>query len=95
MKINLLILLFSCTIVQNLYSGPLRYVPQTLIQPNGDTVHCYASGDEYYHWLHDTLGYTITLNLKTKFWLYADKKGDELVPTDYIVGKCNPVKTKL
>ncbi|MEW5843529.1 MAG: hypothetical protein AB1775_09740 [Bacteroidota bacterium] len=77
------------------FCGPLRFAPQKLVQPNGDTVKCFASGDEYYHWLHDKDGYTITLNTVTKYWVYADKKGDDLVATNLIVGKSDPKKAKL
>jgi hypothetical protein len=77
------------------FCGPLRFVKQTLVQPNGDTVKCFASGDEFYHWLHDKDGYTITLNLVTKYWVYANKKGDDLVATDLIVNKSDPKKAKL
>ena len=77
------------------FGGPLRFVPQTLVQPNGDTVKCFASGDEFYHWLHDKDGYTITLNPVTKYWVYANKKGYDLIATDLIVGKSDPKKAKL
>lgn len=77
------------------YSGPLRFVKQKYVQPNGDTLNCFASGDEFYHWLHDKDGYTITFNPKTKYWVYADKKGDDLIPTNLVAGKSDPAKAKL
>ncbi|MEW5843530.1 MAG: M6 family metalloprotease domain-containing protein [Bacteroidota bacterium] len=73
-----------------LIGAPLKYVPQTLIQPDGSIVKCFASGDEYYHWLHDKDGFTITFNPATRYWVYAERKGLELLPTNYIVGKDNP-----
>lgn len=77
------------------YCGPLRFVPQKFVQPNGDTLKCFASGDEFYHWLHDKDGYTITYNPKTKYWVYANKKGDDLIPTDLIPGKDDPAKARI
>jgi hypothetical protein len=92
-NILLLIVIFLWGVTT--FGGPLRFVPQTFIQPNGDTLKCFASGDEFYHWLHDKDGYTITFNPGTKYWVYADKKGDDLIPTDLIAGKSDPVKAKL
>jgi M6 family metalloprotease-like protein len=88
---GILILLFLILLSPALLSGgPLRFIPQKLIQPNGDTVKCFASGNEHYHWLHDKNGYTIVFNTVTKYWVYAEKKGAELVPSDLIAGKDNP-----
>ncbi len=73
-----------------LTGAPLKNIPQTLVQPDGSIVKCFASGDEYYHWLHDKDGFTITFNPVTKYWVYAERKGLELQPTNFIVGKVNP-----
>ncbi|MCK5572062.1 MAG: hypothetical protein KAJ12_04850, partial [Bacteroidetes bacterium] len=40
-------------------AAPLSFVPQKLIQPDGSVLHCFASGDEFYNWLHDKDGFTI------------------------------------
>ena len=79
----------------SLHAAYLEYVPQTLIQPSGDTIHCFASGDEFYHWLHDKDGYTIVLNPATNFWVYATKSGDTLAPTVNIVGQTDPSTIQL
>jgi M6 family metalloprotease-like protein len=68
----------------------LTDVPQTLKQPNGEIVHCFASGDEFYNWLHDGNNFTIIQNHKTGYYVYADKSGEELIPTSYVVNKVNP-----
>jgi M6 family metalloprotease-like protein len=68
----------------------LKYVPQTLQQPDGTVIHCFASGDEYYNWLHDKDGYTIIQSPTTGYYSYAQEINGELVPTDFIVGKANP-----
>ncbi len=36
---------------------PLFNVPTSLVQPNGDTLHCFVSGDESYQRLHYADGY--------------------------------------
>jgi hypothetical protein len=40
--------------------------------------------------LHDENGYTIIQNFETNFYVYADKIGDELVPTNLIFGINEP-----
>ena len=77
------------------FAAYLKNVPQTLVQPNGDTLHCFATGDEFYHRLHDANGYTIILDKSTGYYVYADKAGDQLVPTSYIAGRTNPVEAGL
>ena len=73
----------------------LENVPQTLIQPNGDTLHCFATGDEYYHYLHDAEGYTIVLDPATGYFVYADKIEGQLVPTSFIPDRVNPASVGL
>lgn len=36
--------------------------PVSVTQPNGVVINCYASGDEFYNWLHDENHYTIMQN---------------------------------
>ena len=72
------------------YGAFLKNVPQTIIQPDGSVIHCFASGDEYHHWLHDSAGYTIVINESTGFYTYAQKEGETLMASNYIVGKVNP-----
>jgi M6 family metalloprotease-like protein len=70
-------------------------VPQMRVQPNGDTLRCFATGDEYFHRLHDADGYTIVLDPATGYYVYADKVGDKLVPTAYVAGRTNPAEVGL
>lgn len=70
-------------------------VPQVRVQPNGDTLRCFATGDEYFHRLHDAEGFTIVLDPATGYYVYADKVGDALVPTSYVAGRVNPAEVGL
>ena len=70
-------------------------VPQVRVQPNGDTLRCFATGDEYFHRLHDADGYTIVLNPETGYYVYAEKAGDRLVPTSLVPGRANPAEAGL
>ena len=74
------------------YSAYLVNVPQTLQQPDGTILHCFASGDEFYNWLHDSLGYTIVENPQTGYYVYALPGEDgKITASNYIVGVANPV----
>jgi len=84
--ISLLVLISTL----NTNAAPLKNVPQKITQPDGTTLQCFASGDEFYNWLHCADGYTIILNPETGFFVYADKVGDELVPTNLIFGIDEP-----
>lgn len=74
---------------------PIYNMPVSLVQPNGDTLHCYVSGDEYYHRLHDADGYTIVQHPQTGYWVYADTVHTaadrwQVVPTDHVAGSIDP-----
>ena len=75
----------------NCLGAYLTNIPMQITQPNGDTLTIYASGDEYYNWLHDTEGYTIVQNSEG-YYVYAqyNENGDDIKASSYIVGKCNP-----
>jgi hypothetical protein len=77
------------------YASYLKNVPQTIQQPDGRVIHCFASGDEFHNWLHDAAGFTIIKNTQTGFYTYAVKIGEELYPSEYIVGVANPYQLEL
>ncbi|MDL2308940.1 M6 family metalloprotease domain-containing protein [Bacteroidales bacterium OttesenSCG-928-B11] len=68
----------------------LKDIPRTLIQPNGDTLHCFATGDEFYNYLHDADGYTIVQNVNTGYFVYAVRVDGEILPSQHIAGRVNP-----
>lgn len=76
-------------------AAPLIFVPVTVTQPDGQVLHLFASGDEYYNWLHDAKGYTIIQDPKTGYYVFADLVEDVLVPTQYTVGSVNPAAVGL
>lgn len=82
-----LIILSSCFI---LFLFPARAVyvtnmPVMQVQPNGDTVHFFVTGDECYHRYHDANNYTIVQRIDG-YWVYAvtDAEGN-LCPSSYVV----------
>lgn len=68
----------------------LEKVPVVLFQPNGNTLYCFATGDDYYQWLHDKDNYTIILDQTTGFYVYANLERGQLVPTNLIPGVDSP-----
>ncbi len=54
----------------------LTNFPVSVTQPNGEKLALYASGDEYYNWLHDKAGYTVIQDPGNGYYVYArDDKG--------------------
>ena len=82
-----IILVFS---VLSTYGAYLKNVPQKLTQPDGTALHCFATGDEFHNWLHDSAGYTIIQDPQTGYYVYAIESEGELLPSSYVVGKSNP-----
>ncbi|MHC1706592.1 MAG: M6 family metalloprotease domain-containing protein [Bacteroidales bacterium] len=73
----------------------LKNIPYQIIQPDGQSVSCYISGDEYYTYLHDLNNYTIIKNQDNGYYVYAVLSGDELLPSQYIVGKTKIAQTEI
>jgi M6 family metalloprotease-like protein/uncharacterized repeat protein (TIGR02543 family) len=63
----------------------LRNVPVKIVQPNGEEIQVFASGDEFYNWLHDKDGFTIIRNPRTGYYVYALEKDGDLLPSNYAI----------
>ena len=83
----LLIFWFAHGQVQSAY---IRAIPVKVVQPGGDTLRCFASGDEHYNWLHDAQGFTIMRNAQTGYYEYVILKQQTLVCTGVIAGRADP-----
>ncbi len=68
-------------LIQILFSALLFDVPVELNQPNGSTLNCYVSGDEYYNYFHDIDGYTIVQSEEDGYYYYAHKQNHKIVPS--------------
>ena len=68
----------------------LRDIPSPLIQPDGSRIELLRSGDEYHNWLHDHNGFTVLQSPQTGFYVYAEKRGSELVAGTKVVGHEDP-----
>ena len=76
-------------------AAPLKNVEVRITQPNGQVINCFASGDEFYNYLHDAKGYTIVQG-EGGYYVYAtkDAKGT-VIPSTYIVGSVDPAAVGL
>ncbi len=88
-KLFIMFLLLSFAFNSILFAAYLRNQPITDKQPDGTVLNLYASGDEFYNWVHDKEGYTIMLNDKG-WYVYAMQKGSDITQSSAIVGKDNP-----
>jgi M6 family metalloprotease-like protein len=80
---------FSLMLSTGAISAPLTNMPVTIQQPDGTTLGVFASGDEFYNWMHDEDQYTIVQDANG-YYVYAVIQGTELLPSTYIVGKDDP-----
>ena len=92
---KIVFLLFALIISFTAQAAYLTNVPYKVVQPNGDTLYCFISGDEYHHWLHDKDGYTIIQDFNTGYYVYAVREGETLAPTRHIAGQVNPASVGL
>lgn len=92
---KLILFLFALILTFSAQAAYLTNVPYKVVQPNGDTLHCFISGDEYHQWLHDKNGYTIIQDFNTGYYVYAVREGETLAPTSYIAGQVNPASVGL
>ncbi|MFZ4520087.1 MAG: M6 family metalloprotease domain-containing protein [Bacteroidales bacterium] len=87
----LIVLIFNVFIAG---AANFRFLSYTVKQPDGNTLNCFVSGDEYFNWLHDKDGYTI-IQASDGYFYYGITSGDEVVPTGWIAGSTDPSRVGL
>lgn len=96
--------IFLITVMWMAFAANAAFVtrmPIVRIQPNGDTLHCFVTGDEFYHRLHDAEGYTIIQDHTNGWYVYAQRQWNsdhsdwQLVATTLIAGQSNPAAAGL
>jgi len=92
-KLSIILFILITSIQAN--SAPLRFVEITVNQPDGTELQIYASGDEFYNWLHDKDGYTIIQDPATGYYVYAQLVGQQFEPTNLKVGLGEPASINL
>lgn len=84
-------ILFSLFInLASVFAAWIDYEPQTIQQPDGTVISCYATGDEFYNWLHDQEGYTIIQNHADGYYYYAQLVQGQLSPSSLKAGSGHP-----
>ena len=94
MRKTLTLCLFLISII-TLNAAPVKNLAVLRVQPKGDTLHCFVTGDEFFHRLHDANDYTIVLNPETGWYVYAQVENGLLVPTQWIPGQDDPATVGL
>ena len=89
------ILLMICFSIGNVHAAYLRDIPVTVTQPDGTVLNCFASGDEYFNYLHDKDGYTIIQHPQTGYYVYAENRDGSLVATELVAGRIDPASKGL
>ncbi len=68
--------------------------PYEISQPDGSTLSCFISGDEFFNWLHDAEGYTL-IQSNDGFYYYAISEKGNLIPSAYKAGSANPYELEI
>ena len=89
MKKIALIVLALFLVLTNVRAAYFEKLPYTITQPNGKTIACFVTGDEFYNWIHDSEGYTI-IQAPNGYYYYAEKIGETLQPSKYLVDSIDP-----
>ena len=89
------LLIIACFCFVGVHAAYLKNIPMTLTQPDGTVLHCFASGDEFFNYLHDENGFTIMQHPQTGFYVYADKQDGKLVATGFVAGRVDPSSKNL
>lgn len=73
----------------------LNNEPVSITQPDGTVLQAYATGDEFYNWLHDENQFTIVQNQLDGYFYYAELQEDNLVPSVFRFGETDPFEIGL
>ncbi len=86
-----LLLLLAAVLVAFTFSNAsvVRNQPYQVQQPDGTTIHCFVSGDEYFNWLHDANGFTI-IQAADGYYYYGIRQDEVVVPSEFRVNQVDP-----
>lgn len=100
-NLNLVFVMFIAMIpvlllmtLSQLSAAYFDYLETQIELPDGTIIDCYASGDEFFNWLHDEEGYTIIVG-EDGYYYYGIRQGDYVVPTEHRVETVNPAEIGL
>jgi len=78
-------------VIQGAY---FSYQPYTIQQPDGETIECFVSGDEFFNFLHDAEGYTI-IQSPDGYFYYGIEYNGIVIPSSYKINTVLPSKIGL
>lgn len=87
-------LLIIIAISFSLMSAPIDKLPYKVTQPDGTTIECFVSGDEFFNWIHDNEGYPI-IKGSDGYYYYAVVKNQRFAASKYKVSSKAPVSAGL
>ncbi|KGO14931.1 M6 family metalloprotease domain-containing protein [Clostridium botulinum] len=97
-KLVLPILVASSTIIgannTKVSAAPINDAEVKLTQPDGQVIQCYASGDEFYNYLHDSDGRAIVKDEKTGYYVYGKYVKNKVQPSRERVANTNIENSK-
>lgn len=86
---------FVLLLANSVYAVYVEKMPLVRVQPNGDTIHIFVTGDEYYHRYHDADNYTLMIN-NAGYWVYAQSdKAGSIQPSSYVFNTVTPASVGL
>lgn len=89
--IDIRICIIFFVFISNLSATWFEDIPRTLVQPNGKSLECFITGDQYGRRLHDINNFTIILNQEDGYYYYADQSpAGELIPSNLLAGLGDP-----
>jgi M6 family metalloprotease-like protein len=86
-RFSFLLLFFQLSYL--LFSALIINQKMEIIQPDGSIISCYASGDEFFNYLHDENGFTI-IQAEDGYFYWAFESLGEVLPGPYRVDAVNP-----
>lgn len=89
-----LLSLLLLILASGLMGAYLTFQPVDVSQPDGTKLSLFASGDEYYNWLHDRDGYTVKQNPQG-WYVFMELKDRQLDFTPLIAGRDNPAQRNI
>jgi M6 family metalloprotease-like protein len=93
-KLSLLLALFLGAF-QWAFAAPLKNIPVRLTQPDGQVIECFASGDEFYNYVHDANGFTFAKDADGYYCYAIHNSQGEVVASPYRVNTVDPAEVGL
>ncbi|MCD4818153.1 MAG: M6 family metalloprotease domain-containing protein [Candidatus Cloacimonetes bacterium] len=95
MKKKILFVIVCSFVIINAFAALIENIPMTLEQPYGENFACFASGDEFFNYLHDKNGFTVKQNPVDGYYYFMQEENNKLVFTKYKPNIDDPINNGL